>query len=317
MAHHHHHDHNHGHSHGHHHSHTIEPGQLNRAFIFGIILNFGFVLVEVVAGFFTNSLALLTDAGHNLGDVAGLALSLFAFRLTKVKAGKDFTYGYNKTTVLAALANAVILLIAIGGIGYEAIMRLLKPEPALGGMMAAVALVGIFINGGTALLFMSNKEHDLNAKGAYLHMAGDAVISLGVVIAGAIIYFTHWYWVDSAISLVIMIVILYGTWGLLTDSLRLSLDAVPRNIDMDELKAMLMKLKGITDIHHVHVWALGTQVNALTAHIVIDENLNATDEQKLKEKIKHELQHRNIQHATLETERSNIPCKDDDCLEGT
>jgi cobalt-zinc-cadmium efflux system protein len=218
---------------------------------------------------------------------------------------------------LAALANAVILLIAIGGIGYEAIMRLLKPEPALGGMMAAVALVGIFINGGTALLFMRNKEHDLNAKGAYLHMAGDAVISLGVVMAGAIIYFTHWYWVDSAISLVIMIVILYGTWGLLTDSLRLSLDAVPRNIDMDELKAMLMKLKGITDVHHVHVWALGTQVNALTAHIVIDENLNATDEQKLKEKIKHELQHRNIQHATLETERSNIPCKDDDCLEGT
>lgn len=191
------HEHDHGHSHGHdhghhHHSHTIEPGQLNRAFIIGIILNFSFVIVEVGAGFWTNSLALLTDAGHNLGDVAGLALSLFAFRLTKVKADKAFTYGYSKTTVLAALVNAVILLIAIGGIGYEAIMRLLKPEPALGGIMAGVALVGIFINGGTALLFMRNKEHDLNVKGAYLHMASDAVISFGVVIAGGIIYFTHW-----------------------------------------------------------------------------------------------------------------------------
>lgn len=306
------HDHDHGHHHGHHH-HAIEPGQLNRAFMAGIILNSAFVFIEVVAGFWTNSLALLTDAGHNLGDVAGLALSLVAFRLTRVKADKNFTYGYNKTTVLAALVNAVVLLVAIGGIGYEAVQRLFHPEPAQGGIMALVALIGILINTASAMLFMRDKDKDLNVKGAYLHLASDAVVSLGVVIGGVIIYFTHWYLVDSIISLAIMVVILYGTWGLLTDSLRLSLDAVPRNIQMQKVMDAIAKIPGITNVHHVHIWALSTQVNALTAHIVVDDKVDAAGEQKLKENIKHKLLHLNIQHATLETERSNAPCKDGDC----
>jgi cobalt-zinc-cadmium efflux system protein len=300
------HHHNHG---AHHHHHAPTLTNLNRAFIIGIVLNSAFVLIEVVAGITTNSLALLTDAGHNLADVAALALSLIAFKLTKVKADKYFTYGYSKTTILVTLVNAVVLLIGIGGVGYEAIHRLLKPEPTDGSTVAVVAAIGIVINSLSALLFLRDKDHDMNVKGAYLHMASDAVVSLGVVIAGIIIYYTHLYWLDSVVSLVIMIVILYGTWSLLTDSLRLSLDAVPRNVDVDKVKGQLIKMPGIAGIHHIHIWALSTTTNALTAHIVIDENITAAQEHTLKEKIKHELEHQNIQHATLETERGEQACK--------
>ena len=306
------HAHGHSHAHGHHH-HAPTLTNLNRAFLIGIGLNSAFVIVEIIAGITTNSLALLTDAGHNIADVAALALSLIAFRLSKVKADKKFTYGYSKTTILVTLVNAVVLLVGIGGVGYEAIQRLLKPEPAQGITMAIVAAIGIVINSASALLFLRDKEHDMNVKGAYLHMASDAVVSLGVVIAGIAIYYSHLYWIDSVVSLIIMAVILYGTWSLLTDSLRLSLDAVPRDIDMDKLKAGLEKMKGITGIHHIHVWALSTTTNALTAHIVIDETLTAQQEQQLKENIKHQLQHQNIQHDTLETERGNLACKQEEC----
>jgi len=316
-SHHHHHEHkhehhDHGHGHGHHH-HSIDASSLNRAFIIGIVLNSAFVLVEVIAGFATNSLALLTDAGHNLADVAGLALALLAFRLMKVKADKKFTYGYSKTTILVALVNAVVLLIGIGGIGYEAILRFFKPEPMQGGVMAIVAGIGIVINSVSALLFFRNKDHDLNVKGAYTHLAMDALVSLGVVVAGIIISYTHIYWLDSAMSIVIMVVILFSTWSLLTDSLRLSLDAVPRNIDIERLEKDVLAVKGVVDIHHIHVWALSTQVNAMTAHLVFDEHLSHEDEQSLKEKVKHQLQHLNIQHATLETERSNQVCSEEKC----
>jgi cobalt-zinc-cadmium efflux system protein len=311
--HHHHEEHHHHHGHGGHHHHAPILTNLNRAFLIGIALNSAFVIIEVVAGFASHSLALITDAGHNLADVAALVLSLVAFRLSKVKADKHFTYGYSKTTILVTLVNAVVLLVGIGGVGYEAIMRLLKPEPTNGSTVAAVAAIGIVINTLSALLFLRDKDHDMNVKGAYLHMASDAVVSAGVVIAGIIIYYTHLYWLDSVVSLVIMIVILYGTWSLLTDSLRLSLDAVPRNVDVDKVKAGLMKTPGVAGIHHIHIWALSTTTNALTAHIVIDENLNPSGEQQLKDKIKHQLEHQNIQHATLETERGNLDCKTEDC----
>ena len=308
------HDSHHHHGHGHHHHHHAPTlTNLNRAFIIGIALNSAFVVIEIIAGFATNSLALLTDAGHNIADVAALALSLIAFRLSKVKADKKFTYGYSKTTILVTLVNAVVLLIGIGGVGYEAILRLMKPEPTQGITMAIVAGIGILINSASALLFLRDKDHDMNVKGAYLHMASDAVVSAGVVIAGIAIYYTHLYWIDSAVSIVIMIVILYGTWSLLTDSLRLSLDAVPEDIDIDELKEGLVSMKGVKGIHHIHVWALSTTTNALTAHIVIDENLSAPEEQQLKEKIKHQLEHQKIQHATLETERGNLACQQEEC----
>jgi cobalt-zinc-cadmium efflux system protein len=297
-----------GHSHDHHHHghhnhfHSSEMKQLSRAFIFGIVLNLSFVVVEAVAGFITNSLALITDAGHNLSDVAGLGLALFAFRLAKSKSDETFTYGYSKSTILAALVNATILLVAMGGVGYEAIHRLLKPQPTEGIVMAMVAGIGIVINTASALLFLRQKDDDLNAKGAYLHLAGDALISLGVVVAGIIINYTHWFWLDSALSLVIMLVIIYGTWGLLTDSIRLSLDAVPRNVDMQTVKEKLLHMQGVMGIHHIHVWALSTQTNAITAHLVISETLSATDEQSLKERIKHTLQHLN-----------NLVCKEEEC----
>ena len=303
-----------GHEHHHHsHNHAPELTHLNRAFIVGIVLNSVFVVVEVIAGFATNSLALLTDAGHNLSDVAALALSLIAFRLTKVKANEHFTYGYSKTTILVALINSVILLIAIGGIGYEAVHRFIHPEPMQGNMMAIVAAIGIVINAASAFLFFRDKDHDLNVKGAYLHLAADALVSLGVVVAGVIIIFTNWYWVDSVVSLVIMLVILIGTWNLLADSLRLSLDAVPRNIDLEKVKAEVLKVKGITDIHHIHVWALSTSTNAMTAHLIINEGLSSSEEHHLKETVKHELLHLNIQHATLETERGSGKCEDEKC----
>ncbi len=302
-----------GHDHHHSHNHAPELTHLNRAFIAGIVLNSVFVVVEVIAGFATNSLALLTDAGHNLSDVAALALSLIAFRLTKVKANEHFTYGYSKTTILVALINSVILLIAIGGIGYEAFHRFFNPEPMQGTTMAIVAAIGIVINTVSAFLFFRDKDHDLNVKGAYLHLAADALVSLGVVVAGVIIIFTNWYWVDSVVSLVIMLVILIGTWNLLADSLRLSLDAVPRNIDIEKVKAEVLKVKGITDIHHIHVWALSTRTNAMTAHLIIHENLSSSEEHHLKETVKHELLHLNIQHATLETERGRNKCEDEKC----
>ncbi|MES2620422.1 MAG: cation diffusion facilitator family transporter [Bacteroidota bacterium] len=301
------------HDHSHHHHHQVEITQLNRAFIAGIVLNSAFVIIEVIAGFATNSLALLTDAGHNLSDVAALILSLIAFRLTQVKPNSSFTYGYSKTTILVALVNAVVLLIAIGGIGYEAVHRFLKPEPMQGTTMAVVAGIGILVNGVSALLFLRDKDKDLNVKGAYLHLAADALVSLGVVVAGVIIVFTDWFWLDSVVSLVIMIVILFGTWSLLWDSLRLSLDAVPRNVDMEQVKAEVMKVKGITDIHHIHIWALSTRTNAMTAHLIINENLTSSEEHQLKEMVKHELIHLNIQHTTLETERGKGKCEDEKC----
>ena len=312
---HHHEHHHHGHHHDHHahHHHAPTLTNLNRAFLIGIGLNSAFVLIEVVAGFTTNSLALLTDAGHNLADVAALILSLVAFRLSKVKADKYFTYGYSKTTILVTLVNAVVLLSGIGGVGYEAVQRLLKPEATDGSTVAMVAGIGIVVNTLSALLFLRDKDHDMNVRGAYLHMASDAIVSAGVVVAGIIIYYTHLYWLDSVVSLVIMVVILYGTWSLLTDSLRLSLDAVPRDVDIDKVKSGLMNVPGITGIHHIHVWALSTTTNALTAHVVIDEKLSALEEQQLKEKVKHQLEHQNIQHATLETERGNLACMNEDC----
>src|SRR6195952_4600532 len=264
--------HNHAHSHGHgHHDHTPKLDHLNTAFIVGIVLNSAFVVLEVIAGLWSHSLSLLTDAGHNLSDVAGLALALLAFKLTKVSANSEYTYGYKRSTIIVSFFNALVLFIAVGFIGYEAVMRFIHPETIEGGTMAWVAFAGIGVNAVTAYLFVKDKDKDLNIKGAYLHMAVDAIVSFGVVISGLIIYFTKLYWIDSAVSLIVAIVILRGTWSLLSDSLRLEMDGVPKEIDVKKIKAELMKAKGVTDVHHVHVWALSTTENALTAHLVIDE----------------------------------------------
>jgi len=230
------HDHSHSHSHGHHHhDHAPKLDHLNSAFIWGIVLNSVFVVVEAITGFVTHSLSLLTDAGHNLSDVASLALALLAFKLTKVSANSKYTYGYKRSTIIVSFFNAVILFAAVGFIIYEAITRFMNPEIVSGGTMAWVAFIGIGINAFTAWLFVKDKDTDLNIKGAYLHMAVDAIVSLGVVISGIVIWFTNLYWIDSAVSLVIAIVILRGTWGLLTDSLRLEMDGVPKEMDLEKI----------------------------------------------------------------------------------
>ncbi|MCW3126188.1 MAG: ybgR [Bacteroidetes bacterium] len=308
--------HDHAHDHDHHdHHHAITLTHVSKAFVIGIAFNFLFVVIEVVVGFYIHSLSLLSDAGHNLADVASLALTLLAFRLAEVKPSDTYTYGYRKTSILVALFNAMVLVASVGAIAYEAAHRFLHPEPLPGGVIAIVAGIGIFINGGTALLFIKQKDKDLNIKAAYLHLASDALVSLALVIGGIIIYFTQLYIIDAVLSIAVAVVILVSTWKLLKNSLRLSLDGVPDTIDMDEVKAVIKKEAGVKDIHHVHIWAIGTTVNALTAHIVLDNTITVEAESALKHRIRHQLQHLNIHHATLETERQGQACDATMCQE--
>lgn len=275
---------------------------MGRAFLIGIVLNLAFVIIEFISGFYTNSLALLSDAGHNLSDVATLALSLFAFGMAKRKATTVYTYGYHKSTILASLANAVILLVAVGSIGWEAIQRFMHPEPTPGYTISVVAGIGIVINTASAFLFFKDKDSDLNVKGAYLHLITDALVSAGVVIAGFIIARTGITWIDPLISIVIMVIVLYSTWGLLTESLKLSMDAVPTGIDAEKVKQFMENQKGVSRVHHIHIWAIGTTRNAMTAHLVLEKGLSDQEVVALKHQLKHGLEHLNIQHATLETE---------------
>ena len=307
------HHHEHNHEHHHHHDHSVVLTNVNTAFIVGISLNFLFVVIEVIAGLYIHSLSLLSDAGHNLADVAALSLSLLAFRLLKVKSNEQFTYGYRKTSIIVALFNAMVLLVSIGAIAYEAIHRFLNPEPIPGTTIAIVAGIGIIINTITALMFLRDKDKDMNIKSAYLHLMSDAVVSLGLVIGGIIIFYTHWFWVDSILSIVIAVVILLSTWRLLKGSLRLSLDGVPENIHIDDIKATALKVAGVKELHHIHIWAISTTENALTAHLVLKQRITTEQEQKIKHELKHQLEHKNIHHITLETERENEPCETEDC----
>lgn len=286
-----------------HHDHAHVPkdfSKLNRAFIIGIVLNLFFVVVEAVCGLIYDSLALLSDAGHNLSDVASLALSLFAFKLLRKKATQTYTYGFRRGTILASFVNAIILIVAVVFIIYEAVIRFFHPQPLEGGMVAIVAMVGIFVNGITAWLFMKDQKTDLNVKGAYLHMLADALVSVGVVIGGVIMMYTHWFWIDSVLSQIIGIVILVGTWSLLTQSIKLSMDGVPENIHPQDLKQAVLNIEGVKDFQHVHIWALSTTENALTAHLEMDEKLSPKEIQSIKEDVRHELEHFDIHHSTLE-----------------
>lgn len=301
------------HNHDHHHHHTQDLKTVSNALIMGIVLNGLFVITEFVAGFISNSLALLSDAGHNLGDVASLCISLFAWKLTKVKPNSKYTYGYKKATVLASLLNAGILLIAVGSIGWEAIQRILHPEPIQGKTVAIVAGIGIIINGLSAYLFYRNKDTDLNMKGAYLHLLTDALVSFGVVVGGLVLYYTGWQWLDPLVSLGVIAAIVASTWSLLAESLRMSLDGVPYNIDIEKIKNSAIKIPGIKGIHHIHVWAMSTTKNALTAHLIIDEQIDESALQHAKNEFRHQLEHLNIVHATLETELENGMNIEDDC----
>ena len=291
-------EHLHSHTGGHAHAVEINKGNKN-VFLIGIGLNLAFVVAEVIAGFLYNSMALLTDAGHNLSDVANLVVSLVAFWMAKRQSNAVFTYGFKKTTVLAALVNAVVLLVAIGILGYESFTRLFRPEPVSGGVIAWVAAIGIVINSVSAFLFFRQKQ-ELNARAAYLHLLADALVSLGVVVAGIVISYTDLYWLDPAIGLAIMVVILVSTWGLLRDSFKMSIDAVPAGIKLEAIKKVITGVPHVKQVHHVHVWSISTTENALTAHVVIDEQLSFDEKLNVVAEIKHELQHQNIHHSTIE-----------------
>lgn len=292
----------HQHDHAHdHHAPTVLTS-INRALIIGAVLNTAYVAVEFGLGVYYNSLALIADAGHNLSDVAGLLLSLLAFRLARVRQTPTFTYGYRKSTVLASLTNAVILLVTIGAILWESVGRFRHPEPVAGGPVAWVAGLGIVVNTVSALLFFRDKDHDLNVRGAYLHLAADALVSLGVVVAGIVISYTGWFWLDPVIGVLVTAVILGSTWRLLSESLRLSLDGVPAGIDLTAVLTDLKTVTGVRDVHHVHVWAMSTTENALTAHLVLSPGLTDAKVGTLKADVRHRLEHHAIRHATLETE---------------
>ena len=295
----------HEHEHHHHHDHTVTS--LNKAFIWGIALNVGFVVVEFAVGLYYGSMGLLSDAGHNLSDVASLLLAMLAFRLAQAKATPKYTYGYKKSTVLISLLNSVILLIAVGVIVAESIGRMMHPEPVVGGAIAWTAGVGVVINGFTAWLFMKDKDRDLNVKGAYLHMAADALVSVGVLVSGLVISWTGWTVVDPIVGLVVAAVIVASVWSLTRDSLRLSLDGVPGGIDVAEIEQAMTAVPGVRAVHHIHVWAISTTENALTAHVVLD-SLSRMEE--LKHALKELLEHEGIPHATLEFESAAEQCCD-------
>ncbi len=299
------HSHSHTHDHAHHHLHT---DRLSRAFALGIALNIAFVVAEVICGLLANSLALLADAAHNLSDVVGLMLAWGASTLARRPPSARFTYGLRGSTILAALANAMLLLVVTGGIAWEAVLRFKSPAASNETLMIWVAIIGIFINGGTAWLFMADRKTDLNVRGAYLHMAADAGVSLGVAVAGVGILLTGWKWLDPAASLLIVAVIFVGTWGLLRDSVKLALHAAPENVNPTAVRGYLAGLAGVGEVHDLHIWAMSTTETALTVHLVMPGG--HPGDEFITDVVHHIEQAFQIGHVTLQIETGGAasPC---------
>ena len=305
-----------GHNHaGHDHAgqHHGGGGNFGRAFIIGIILNLTFVVVETIYGFAANSMALLADAGHNLSDVLGLVVAYVGMLLIKRRPSPRFSYGLKKSSILAALINALLLLVAVGGIIAEAIRRLIEPEPSNGSTVMAVAAVGIVINGATALLFARGRKGDINIRGAYLHMVADAAVSAAVVVAGLAIVLTGERWIDPAISLVVAAVILWGTWGLLTESTFMTLAGTPKNIEAAQVARALEKLPGVVGTHHLHIWSLSTTETAMTVHLQVGDAVDR--DLILRQANAYVHQMFGIDHSTIQVE-CPAPSPADDCLKG-
>ena len=286
-----------------HHHHHHAPPDYGRAFAAAVVLNLVFVVIEAVYGFLSDSLALLTDAGHNLSDVFGLLLAWGAAALAKRRPSARRTYGYSRATILASLFSGLLLMGAVGAIGWEAVNRLLEPPQPSGLTIMVVAAIGVVINTATALFFVSGKDRDLNVRGAFLHMAADAAVSLGVVLSGALILFFGMNWVDPVISLVIAAVIFLSTWGLLRDSLNLAVDAVPRGVDPDAVRDYLSSLPGVAAIHDLHIWAMSTTDTALTAHIVMERMPDSDDYLDEVARVLHD--RFAINHPTIQLERGD------------
>ena len=293
--------HGHAHGHGHHHHGPVDTGDWR--YLVGLLVNLAFVVCEISAGIISGSTALMADAGHNLSDVMGLAMAGGAAVLARRAAGSRLTYGFGKATVLAALGNAILLILACGVIAFEAVRRLAEPAPVESGLIMIVAGIGFVINLGTALLFLKAQHGDLNARGAYLHMMADAAVSIGVVISGAAILFTGWSIIDPLVSILIVVVILLGTCGLLKDSVRLAMDGVPGAVALDALRDQLCALPGVREVHHLHVWGLSTTESAMTAHLVHDR----VDPDTLLMEARDIARTHRIGHATLQLENEPLP----------
>ena len=289
------------------HDHNHQIGNYNRAFAIGVMLNVIFVVIEASYGVAAGSLALIADAGHNLTDVLSLLLAWGAALLATKPATEKRTYGFRKVTIMASLASAILLLVALGGITWEAIGRFFDPKPVEGMIVVVVAAIGVVINTITALLFVSGQKHDLNIRGAFLHMAADAGVSFGVVVAGIIIMVTGWLLIDPLISLLIVAVILVGTWSLLRDSMNLAIDSVPKGIDMAGIKRYLTGLENVSQIHDLHVWPLSTTEVALSVHLImVDDSLNNDFLPKLQQQLHDRF---SIEHSTIQVERHDDgPC---------
>lgn len=304
--------HGHGHAHAHGHGHHHAPASYGHAFAIGMALNLGFVAIEAVFGFWTQSVALLADAGHNLSDVLGLAVAWGGMALARAAPSKRFTYGLSGSTILAALLNALLLLVALGAITLEAVQRFGNPEPVPGGIVAAVAGIGIIVNLGTAMLFARGRADDLNIRAAYLHMASDAAVSAGVLIAGLAIWRTGLGWIDPVVSLIIVALIFWQTWGLLREAVEMSLAAVPRRLEYDHIVTALEGLDGVAAVHDLHIWPMSTTQTVLTAHLLVPgghpgDVFLVDAQQMLHDRF-------GITHATLQLETSGDcrlegPCK--------
>jgi cobalt-zinc-cadmium efflux system protein len=289
-----------GHGHGGHHHHGV-PDDFNNAFMIAVALNTVFVAIEFVYGYIANSTALMADAGHNLSDVLGLLLAWGAAILAKRAPSARYTYGLRSTSILAALGNAMLLLLASGAIAWESIHRFVAPPPVAGITVTLVALAGIVVNGLSAWLFVKGSKGDLNIRGAYLHLMADAAVSLGVVVAGIVMLFTGWYWLDPLISIVIVGVIVLGTWGLLRESTQLALNAVPANIESEAIAAYLRRQSGVSDIHDLHIWGMSTTESALTVHLVMPSGYPGD---AFMDRVMQELKAQfSIHHSTLQIEQ--------------
>lgn len=294
------------HPHIHHHD-EQKLKSLNAAFIIGIALNSAYVVIEAVFGLMYGSMGLLSDAGHNLSDVAALGIAMVAFKLMSKKPDSRHTYGYKKFTIQASFINALLLCVAVGAILVESVEKLFHPEEVDGDAIAWVAAAGVVVNGVTAWLFMKDKGRDMNVKAAFLHMAADTLVSIGVVISGIVIHFTGWYVLDPIIGIIIALIVALSMRGFLVESTRLSIDTVPESINMPELEQALESVDGVTSIHHLHVWPLSTTENALTVHVVISD-VGQLD--RIVAEAKRKAKEHGVNHATIEAETKVSPCHD-------